>query len=367
MLPIRITSSIPTHRGFHSSCSTPQKRRSGDRFYHGALSSKSLDGLHCAKTTVVSQLGEESLSQLKQRPLLLRKAVAVEHVLGENKRHFMVQSTPKCMAFLAKALTTLGKFKNNHEAELPFMQLRHNPPAKCIKKLQKEIKKNGKNDLTPEMQRLLLSGNYGLFHNFNPKECALFYNLQGTAATPHETLRNIALRSFTTACEETGMHTGEIPTQTREFSRIFDLHAGLKMTTFLYVNFDLKDADSIGYNALPFGALHSTSKLSTVLKAINKGKTQFFDPHKGSDLQMRLVATSKVLDPKMVSVIDISDPEHLRKCGASNVLDSLHVPSRLGDVIGPFYQSEFEREENKRYGDILGQIETFKGSIASKF
>src|SRR3984885_12965192 len=85
-----------------SPANRPQRRA-----YHESVSARSLNGMSSPENTIVNRLGVSSLNQVRELPGVIRRGVAVEHALRTKNRYYMVQSTPKCMAFLGEMLTAL--------------------------------------------------------------------------------------------------------------------------------------------------------------------------------------------------------------------------------------------------------------------
>lgn len=346
----------PIARARPRSCCTPVAPRTPaaprvrantapSRSYHRSVSVRSLEHMHKPEEMIAHRLGEAALEGMRAMPEILARGVAVEHSLRENNRYYMVQSTPKPMAFLSEILTVFRKEK----ISVPYMQLRHNPAEGSVSSIIDQVKANGGNDLSQANRTLLLSGTFGLFHNTMKDESPISYLVQNRAATAKETLCRIAQNAFKTACTEAKMAEKKIEKRVKQFNDLFNKHFDLQFPTLLYINFKPEHADEVGYHALPFGAPHPQHKLSEVLPQIMEAPGEcktYFCPKLGSEQQMRLVASRSVLNPERISVVNTSNLDHMRKVGAWKVLNDHRMPERLEKLIGQAMPSPKEIQEH---------------------
>ncbi len=329
------------------------------RGYHKSVSAIAVSKLKKPMHTIHSNLGTEAAEKLSYMPELVSNAIAVEHILKDRHgREVMVQSTPSEMAFLSNCLTTL-KGIDGKKLDLPYMQLRRSPPVIETEQVVEAMKKSGK-DTDPQLQRILLSGTYGFLHNLKPEESAIYYLLNSRACTNHDVLKRIAVNEFKQGCKEAGMSEEAIEEKTTEFLRIFNQYADLRKPTLLFVSYNKKDADEIGYNSLPFGRPHKEAQISKVLgKVLRK---EYFCKKEASDLQLRVVGSQHVLNPDRISVVDVTNPAHLDQLGVIEHREKNELPNSVKKLFKTHFSAaemserEAREEVRKRAREFLTKL-----------
>lgn len=350
-------------KNFTLQSGAPSSMKWAKKTYFMSPSVKVLNGLKNPKETIRAHLGDRALDQLVKMPSTVRAGIATEHAIRNRGLYYMVQSTPKCMAFLNEVLTMM---QNDKGSQNPYLQLRHEPKEGTVDGIIKAMKASGANDLSPEFRGLLLSGTFGLFHSVVKDESPLSYLVENRACTSKETLRKIAITVFTGACIHQGYSDAKRENLTRKFTNLFDKHLELDFPTLLYVNFKPEDADNVGYHALPFGQPHPEPKLSEVMPQAMEnpsGCKVHFCSQNATKQQMRLAAVKSVLTSNRIGVVNTSNENHLKQIGAISTMAQHPLPARVEELIGKEKISDAEKKEKESHQLLQKEIQSFEEKL----
>lgn len=348
-------------------------KSSGRRYIHMSPSHKTVHQLHDPVRTVATRLGDHALARLREMPQIVTQALLVEHEAVRNGLNFMVQSSPAPTIMMSEVLTGMDKNLKNmptQNKDKPFIKVRSKPTHKEVHEIVQDIRKNGIDDTLKQNRAHLLSGTYGLFHNFEPQECPLYYFLKNSACTKKEDLIEMASTLFRDTCKEHGLPDDITEEKTVEFLELFFKYDQLQMSGLLYFIFNPEHADSLGYNAKPKGDVAEMPHLSSVIAKVQKDPTKVDDfcKHFGSKMQMRMVATPKLLQPGVVTVLNAANPIVFARSDANKLLKHIKLPRRLLSILGHqkttakerHYEEQFKRLEADKKKFIVSMNKLMK-------